>query len=106
MSSKEILDKQHKCKKPFLCSCDIDELAEKTSDSMIEVVKNHFEQRIESGQHGPIVICKEEFEAWKEGSAARLKGLELHICPYKSRTRKADAWENGWEVTDCNLDCT
>ena len=31
--------KQHDCKKPFLCSCEIEKLAEKTSDKMIEIVK-------------------------------------------------------------------
>ena len=37
----------HDCKKPFLCSCEVEELAEKTSNKMMEVVKEHFEQRME-----------------------------------------------------------
>ena len=35
----------HKCKKPFLCSCEVDELAEKTSDRMMEIVKEHFKTK-------------------------------------------------------------
>ena len=35
--------KQHNCKKPFLCSCEIEKLAEKTSDKMIEVVKEQMQ---------------------------------------------------------------
>lgn len=64
------------------------------------------EQRIDSGQVETHCYVQERFDAWKEGSVARLKGMKLPDCPYKSRSRKADAWENGWEVTDLNLDCT
>ena len=34
----------HQCKKPFLCSCMVDELAERTSDRMMEIVKEHFKK--------------------------------------------------------------
>jgi len=37
--------KPHNCKKPFLCSCEVEKLSEKTSDKMMEVVKGHFKQK-------------------------------------------------------------
>ena len=37
----------HDCKKPFLCSCEVEELSEKTSDKLMEVVKKDFKQSSE-----------------------------------------------------------
>lgn len=50
-----------------------------------------------------IDVIKDQFEAWMEGAKARAQGIELYECPYSGRSRKADAWENGWEQIDHNL---
>lgn len=46
---------------------------------------------------------REQFEAWMDGARARARGIPFQSIPYPARTRKGDAWENGWEVVDLEL---
>lgn len=46
---------------------------------------------------------KAQFEAWMSGARSRARGLPLQEMPHPTRTAKGDAWENGWEVIDQEL---
>jgi len=51
-----------------------------------------------------IEVVRDQFEAWMEGATARAGMYRRgHENPYPPRTRKADAWENGWEVINHQL---
>ena len=55
--------KPHNCKKPFLCSCEVEELAEKTADKMMEVVREHFEQHRKENNETMIIKSTKKYEA-------------------------------------------
>ncbi len=45
------------------------------------------------------VVLREQFAAWMEGARSAACGYcGLHENPYEARSRKGDAWENGFEA--------
>lgn len=51
-----------------------------------------------------IEVLRDQFLAWMDGARARLIGVLLSENPHPERSRKGDAWENGWEVIDMDLE--
>lgn len=45
-----------------------------------------------------------QFVAWMDGARSRARGRPLQDIPHPARSSEGDAWENGWEVIDLELE--
>ena len=50
-----------------------------------------------------IEVLRVQFQAWMDGVVSRFLGLTVPDNPHESRSAAGDAWENGWDVCDHNL---
>jgi hypothetical protein len=50
-------------------------------------------------------VLRRQFHAWIDGARSRARGLPLTDMPWQTRSAEGDAWENGWEVVDMELEC-